>query len=76
MVLVEGRVILSLDIHIRMFFLQMIGFFSSSAIDTLIKQKSLSERQQRRGRRQYTSRVHVLDICQALKACIQKPSSR
>ncbi|XP_022960813.1 uncharacterized protein LOC111461506 isoform X1 [Cucurbita moschata] len=47
-----------------------------SAIDTLIKQKSLSERQQRRGRRQYTSRVHVLDICQALKACIQKPSSR
>ncbi|CAK9312682.1 unnamed protein product [Citrullus colocynthis] len=47
-----------------------------SAIDTIITQRSLSERQHRRARRQYTSRVHVQDICQALKACIQRPSSR
>ncbi|XP_031736669.1 uncharacterized protein LOC101213235 isoform X1 [Cucumis sativus] len=51
-------------------------WFNHSAIDTIIKQRSLSERQQRRARRQFTSRVHVQDICQALKACIQRPSSR
>ncbi|GKU89990.1 hypothetical protein SLEP1_g4052 [Rubroshorea leprosula] len=29
-----------------------------------------------RGSRKYTSRVHVEDICQALKASIDMPSSR
>ncbi|GLT41100.1 hypothetical protein SLA2020_151900 [Shorea laevis] len=47
-----------------------------SAIDTIIKQESLSEGQKMRGSRKYTSRVHVEDICQALKASIDMPSSR
>ena len=45
-----------------------------SAVDTIIKQGSLSESQRMRITRQYTSRVHVADICQALKASIQMPS--
>lgn len=60
----------------KWFFLAHRHWFHHSAIDTIIKQRSLSERQHRRARRQYTSRVHVQDICQALKACIQRPSSR
>ncbi|XP_057423025.1 uncharacterized protein LOC130716970 [Lotus japonicus] len=47
-----------------------------SAIDTLIKQKPLSEGQKRRTHRKYTSRVHVEDICQALMATIDKPPPR
>ncbi|XP_050885918.1 uncharacterized protein LOC127091340 isoform X4 [Lathyrus oleraceus] len=46
-----------------------------SAVDTLIKQKPLSEGQKRRKHRKYTSRVHVDDICQALMATIDAPSS-
>ncbi|KAJ4965114.1 hypothetical protein NE237_016963 [Protea cynaroides] len=46
-----------------------------SALDTIVKQESPSERQRRRVTRQYTSRVHVADICQALKASINMPSS-
>ncbi|KAK7383004.1 hypothetical protein VNO78_28669 [Psophocarpus tetragonolobus] len=47
-----------------------------SAVDTIIKQKSLSERQKRRKHRKYTSRVHVEDICQALMATLYAPSPR
>ncbi|CAK7346317.1 unnamed protein product [Dovyalis caffra] len=47
-----------------------------SAVDTIIKQEPLSEGQKMRTSRQYTSRVHVEDICQALKASIYTPSSR
>ncbi|KAM6565832.1 hypothetical protein CsatA_024960 [Cannabis sativa] len=39
-----------------------------SAVDTIIKQKDLSAGQRRRTRKLYTSRVHVKDICQALRA--------
>ncbi|KAL5072060.1 hypothetical protein RYX36_022947 [Vicia faba] len=46
-----------------------------SAVDTLIKQKPLSEGQKRRKHRKYTSRIHVDDICQALMATIDAPSS-
>ncbi|CBI19752.3 uncharacterized protein LOC100247218 [Vitis vinifera] len=45
-----------------------------SAVDTIIKQGPLTEGQRKRISRQYTSRVHVADICQALKATIQIPS--
>ncbi|XP_060959617.1 uncharacterized protein LOC115723365 isoform X2 [Cannabis sativa] len=38
------------------------------AVDTIIKQKDLSAGQRRRTRKLYTSRVHVEDICQALRA--------
>ncbi|KAJ1408022.1 hypothetical protein SESBI_23876 [Sesbania bispinosa] len=47
-----------------------------SAIDSIIKQKPLSESQKRRKYRKYTSRVHVEDICQALMATINAPSPR
>ncbi|KAL5557978.1 hypothetical protein UlMin_034189 [Ulmus minor] len=46
-----------------------------SAIDTIIKQEALSEGQRKREYRLYTSRVHVDDICQALKASICASSS-
>lgn len=36
----------------------------------------MSESQLRRASRRFTSRVHVEDICQALQAAIEKPSSR
>ncbi|XP_059634060.1 uncharacterized protein LOC132276589 [Cornus florida] len=45
-----------------------------SAVDTIIKQKSSSASQRMRASRNYTSRVHVADICQSLKASIYKPS--
>ncbi|KAK7280693.1 hypothetical protein RJT34_25760 [Clitoria ternatea] len=47
-----------------------------SAIDTIIKQKPLSEGQKRRKYRKYTSRIHVEDICQALMATVYTPSCR
>ncbi|KAJ4701998.1 putative NAD dependent epimerase/dehydratase [Melia azedarach] len=46
-----------------------------SAVDTIIKQVPQSEGQKMRRSRQYTSRIHVDDICQVLKASINKPSS-
>lgn len=46
-----------------------------SALDTIIKQGTLTKSQRSREARQYTSRIHVADICQALKASITKPSS-
>ncbi|KAL5705567.1 hypothetical protein ACHQM5_023856 [Ranunculus cassubicifolius] len=46
-----------------------------SAVDTIVKKGSLSESQRMRGAKQYTSRIHVHDICQALKGSINKPSS-
>lgn len=45
-----------------------------SAVDTIIKHEPLSEGQRMRITRRYTSRVHVTDICQALKASIQNAS--
>ncbi|XP_027333404.1 uncharacterized protein LOC113848199 [Abrus precatorius] len=45
-----------------------------SAIDTIIKQKPLSDGQKRRKYQKYTSRVHVEDICQALMATLNAPS--
>ncbi|CAN0920301.1 hypothetical protein LINGRAHAP2_LOCUS31963 [Linum grandiflorum] len=47
-----------------------------SAVDTVIKQQPLSERQKMRTSGQYTSRVHIEDICQALWASIKIPSFR
>ncbi|KAA3453638.1 protein YeeZ isoform X1 [Gossypium australe] len=50
--------------------------FLCSAVDTIIKQGPLSESQKRRVAKQFTSRVHVADICQALKASIRIQLSR
>ncbi|KAJ0085413.1 hypothetical protein Patl1_09204 [Pistacia atlantica] len=46
-----------------------------SAVDTIVRQVPLSESQKLRSSRKYTSRIHVDDICQVLKASIHKPSS-
>lgn len=46
-----------------------------SSVDTIIKQLPLSEGQKMRRSRQYTSRIHVDDICQVLSASIDKPSA-
>ncbi|XP_056162528.1 uncharacterized protein LOC115679604 [Syzygium oleosum] len=46
-----------------------------SALDTIISKKPLSDSQKTRISRQYTSRVHVDDICQALRAGIYVPFS-
>ncbi|GFQ05500.1 protein yeez [Phtheirospermum japonicum] len=46
-----------------------------SAVDTILKQEPLSKGQKTRFLKNYTSRVHVADICQALHASILKPST-
>ncbi|CAM8998667.1 unnamed protein product [Rhodiola kirilowii] len=46
-----------------------------SAVDTILKDIELSRSQRKRMSKQYTSRVHVSDICQALKASIERPAS-
>ncbi|XP_020086327.1 uncharacterized protein LOC109708858 isoform X1 [Ananas comosus] len=46
-----------------------------SALDTMVKRKSLSKGQKLRESRQYTARVHVADIYQAIKASFKVPSS-
>lgn len=60
-------------LHFKVDFLA--NYLYPSAVDTLIKQEPLSELQKMRASRQYTSRVHVADICQALRASICNPSS-
>ncbi|KAL0380954.1 UNVERIFIED_CONTAM: hypothetical protein Sangu_0159700 [Sesamum angustifolium] len=46
-----------------------------SAVDTILKQGPLSKGQKKRVLKNYTSRVHVADICQALHASILRPSA-
>ncbi|XP_059078160.1 uncharacterized protein LOC131876715 [Cryptomeria japonica] len=48
-----------------------------SALDTIIKQKQqeLSGSQKARRLNYYTSRIHVVDICQAILASIEQPSA-
>ncbi|KAK6939428.1 hypothetical protein RJ641_028959 [Dillenia turbinata] len=65
---------LHLGLHVHAFRLGGIYGPGRSAIDTIIMQGPLSEGQKMRTRRSYTSRIHVADICQALKASISKPS--
>ncbi|KAG6384181.1 hypothetical protein SASPL_156020 [Salvia splendens] len=45
-----------------------------SAVDTILKQGPMSKGQKARLLKDYTSRVHVADICQALHASILHPS--
>ncbi|KAK4748222.1 hypothetical protein SAY87_014808 [Trapa incisa] len=46
-----------------------------SAVDTIISKKSMTDSQKMRSSKQYTSRVHVEDICQALMASMSTPQS-
>ncbi|XP_072985566.1 uncharacterized protein [Typha latifolia] len=47
-----------------------------SALDTIIRRKSLSEGQTMRESRYYTARIHVADIYRAIKASMNAPLSR
>ncbi|KAK1301360.1 hypothetical protein QJS10_CPB12g00068 [Acorus calamus] len=47
-----------------------------SALDTIIKQESLSKAQRIRESKQYTARIHVADIYQAIEASFNIQSSR
>ncbi|KAJ7966796.1 putative NAD dependent epimerase/dehydratase [Quillaja saponaria] len=74
----EGWSKLALNIGLSAQVFRLGGIYGPgrSAIDTIIKQELLSERQKMRASRKYTSRVHVKDICQALKASFDTPSLR
>ncbi|KAI8549606.1 hypothetical protein RHMOL_Rhmol06G0038100 [Rhododendron molle] len=73
----EGWLKLGHDLGISTQIFRLGGIYGPgrSAVDTVIKQEPLSELQRMRASRQYTSRVHVADICQALRASICNPSS-
>ncbi|KAH9623898.1 hypothetical protein KSS87_003114 [Heliosperma pusillum] len=68
----EGWLKLGHDLGLSPYVFRLGGIYGSgrSAIDTLLKKRQLSDSQKRRGSRNFTSRVHVADICQALKASI------
>ncbi|OMO75225.1 NAD-dependent epimerase/dehydratase [Corchorus olitorius] len=74
----QGWLNLAGDIGIRGQVFRLGGIYGPgrSAVDTIIKQEPLSKSQKLRVSKQFTSRVHVADICQALKASIHMPSSR
>ncbi|KAL1209368.1 hypothetical protein V5N11_028444 [Cardamine amara subsp. amara] len=73
----EGWLSLGRDLGVSTQILRLGGIYGPgrSAIDTLLKRERLSEGQKRRSSRKFTSRVHVEDICQALQAATEKPSS-
>ncbi|XP_021758310.1 uncharacterized protein LOC110723275 [Chenopodium quinoa] len=68
----EGWLKLGQDLDLSTYVFRLGGIYGPgrSAIDTILKKKEMSERQKRRATRNFTSRVHVADICQALKASI------
>ncbi|XP_010459645.1 PREDICTED: uncharacterized protein LOC104740669 [Camelina sativa] len=73
----EGWLRLGRELGVSTQILRLGGIYGPgrSAIDTLLKRDRLSEGQKRRASRKFTSRVHVEDICQALQAATEKPSS-
>ncbi|KAL9228754.1 hypothetical protein vseg_004301 [Gypsophila vaccaria] len=68
----EGWSKLGHDLGLSTFVFRLGGIYGPgrSAIDTILKKEQLSSRQTRRGSRNFTSRIHVADICQALRASI------
>lgn len=64
-----------LDIAVQVFRLGGIYGPGRSAVETILKPDPLSKKQRLRSSKRFTSRIHVADICQALNASIQKPSS-
>ncbi|KAJ8442571.1 hypothetical protein Cgig2_026513 [Carnegiea gigantea] len=68
----EGWLKLGQDLGLSSYVFRLAGIYGPgrSAVDTILKKKPLSEGQKRRATRTFTSRVHVADICQALKATI------
>ncbi|KAL8130628.1 hypothetical protein V2J09_019783 [Rumex salicifolius] len=74
----KGWLKLANDLNLTACIVRLGGIYGPgrSAIDTILKQEPLSESQKRRVSKSFTSRVHVADICQALKASISIPISR
>ncbi|KAK9757656.1 hypothetical protein RND81_01G177300 [Saponaria officinalis] len=68
----EGWSKLGHDLGLSTYVFRLGGIYGSgrSAIDTILKKEQLSARQKRRTSRNFTSRIHVADICQALRASI------
>ncbi|KAI3440042.1 uncharacterized protein J3R85_004003, partial [Psidium guajava] len=66
----EGWLDMGHNLGISSLVLRLGGIYGPerSALDTIISRKPLSDSQKMRLSRQYTSRVHVDDICQALRA--------
>ncbi|KAI5665836.1 hypothetical protein M9H77_15689 [Catharanthus roseus] len=73
----EGWLGLGRDLNIAVQIFRLGGIYGPgrSAIDTVVKQEAPSMKQRLRSSKRYTARIHVADICQALNASIQKPSS-
>lgn len=75
----EGWLKLGQDLGLSSYVFRLAGIYGPgrSAVDTILKKKPLSEGQKRRATRTFTSRVHVADICQALKATLSmQPQSK
>ncbi|KAL2973831.1 hypothetical protein AAZX31_14G069500 [Glycine max] len=74
----EGWSNLAHNLGISLLLFRLGGIYGPgrSAVDTIIKQKPMSEGQKRRKNRKYTSRIHVDDICQALMATVLAPPPR
>ncbi|OVA08730.1 NAD-dependent epimerase/dehydratase [Macleaya cordata] len=73
----EGWLSLGHDLGVSAQVFRLGGIYGPgrSALDTIIKLGSLTEGQRLREAKEYTSRVHVADIYEALKASIETPSS-
>ncbi|KAL9250624.1 YeeZ-like protein [Drosera capensis] len=74
----EGWLRLGADLGLSTRVLRLGGIYGPgrSAIDTILKHEPFTESKKRRMSKTYTSRVHVADICQVLKASIFAPISR
>ncbi|XP_071706542.1 uncharacterized protein [Rutidosis leptorrhynchoides] len=72
----EGWLSLGHDLGVATHVFRLGGIYGPrrSAIDTIIKKGPTSDLQRVRSFKKYTSRIHVADICNALKSCIHKPS--
>uniref|UniRef100_A0A0D3EM06 NAD-dependent epimerase/dehydratase domain-containing protein n=2 Tax=Oryza TaxID=4527 RepID=A0A0D3EM06_9ORYZ len=66
------------DLDLSAFIFRLGGIYGPgrSAVDTIAKSKSLSRRQKSRESKQYTARIHVADICQAILASMSIRSAR
>ncbi|KAJ8623114.1 hypothetical protein MRB53_031643 [Persea americana] len=73
----KGWLHLGNDLDIPAYVFRLGGIYGPgrSALDTIIKHETLSKSQKMRESRNYISRVHVADICQALIASMVLPSS-
>ncbi|KAL2892737.1 Protein YeeZ [Bienertia sinuspersici] len=74
----EGWLKLGQDLGLASYVFRLGGIYGPgrSAINTILKKEKSSVHQKRRATRNFTSRVHVVDICQALKASISLQQQR